>query len=204
MDNRQLKIFTLGSIQTNCYLIFNLSTKKAILIDAPEDIEEVVDFINENSLYLEGVFLTHGHIDHIKGLDNLNVPFYIHREDKDFLFNPQLNLSYFLGYKFNLNQEPYLLDEGDYKIESFSIHILHTPGHTPGSISILIENWLFSGDTLFFDSIGRTDIPYASYEQIVNSIKNKLVKLDSKTLVFPGHGSSTTIERESKCNPFLK
>ncbi|MFH1767642.1 MAG: MBL fold metallo-hydrolase [Candidatus Omnitrophota bacterium] len=199
----KIKTFSLGDLVVNCYLLFEESIKEAVIIDAPYGIESVLEYLNDKGLKLLAVFLTHGHIDHIYGLGNINVPFYIHRNDESFLHTPDLNLSSFLGKPFVLKGEPTLIEEGDFSLGSFSFKVLHTPGHTPGSLSFLINNWLFSGDALFLNSVGRTDFVYASHETLIASIKEKVTTLKPKTVVFPGHGDSTTVEYERLNNPFL-
>ncbi|HDN85974.1 MAG: MBL fold metallo-hydrolase [Candidatus Omnitrophota bacterium] len=205
MDGLKIEIFTLGDFSTNAYVVINPQTKNCLLIDAPEGIEEVGNFLKKSGYNLLFVVLTHGHIDHIMGLAKLDFPFYIHHEDKEFLANPELNLSSFLSSPFCLKKTPNLIKDNDnLLLDTYQFHLLHTPGHTPGSICVLVDNFLFSGDTLFFDSIGRVDFPYASYDLILASIKNKILPLGCKIKVFPGHGPSTTLERELKNNPFLK
>jgi len=204
MDRTILKSFSLGSFFTNCYLLFNEDTKDAIIIDAPEDILTVCSYIKDNNLKVHCVMLTHGHIDHIKGLNQIEFPFYIHREDRKFLVSPGLNLSsLLLEEPFKVGRLPLLLNEKILRLGSFEIEVIHTPGHTPGSVSFKLRDWLFCGDTLFFDSIGRVDLPYASYPVLISSIKEKIVSLKDQILVFPGHGPSTTIKREKEFNPFL-
>ena len=205
MDGLRIKSFTLGDFSTNAYLVINPQTKNCLLIDAPQGIEKVNSFLKKNGYNLLFVILTHGHIDHIMGLAKLKSPFYIHHEDREFLTNPELNLSSFLSSPFSLKKIPHLIKDNDkLLLDTYQFHLLHTPGHTPGSICVFVDNFLFSGDTLFFGSIGRVDFPYASYDLILTSIKNRILPLGYKVKVFPGHGPSTDVEREAKNNPFLK
>ncbi len=203
MDKERLVSFSLGPFSTNAYLLINNKLNEAVLIDAPFETERLVKFIKERHLNLKGVILTHGHIDHIAGLSMIGAPFYIHTEDKEFLNNPDLNLSSLLCSSICIDKEPIVLNEGKLFIDSFNIDVLHTPGHTPGSISLVVYDCLFSGDTLFFDSIGRTDIPLASHGRLLDSIKKKILPLDKRMRVYPGHGPPTTIKREKEHNPFL-
>ncbi len=204
MDREKLVSFSLGTFYTNAYLLINNELKEAVLIDAPGGIDKVLRFVDEKKLDLKGVIITHGHIDHIEGLVRIDLPFYIHERDREFLINPHLNLSSFFGKPFSIHKEPLVLKEDDVHIGSFCIKVLHTPGHTPGSVSFLVDGCLFSGDTLFYGSIGRTDIPLASHEVLVESIKRKILPRGNDIRVYPGHGPSTTIERESDLNPFLR
>ena len=203
MDAITLKNFVLGDLYTNSYLLFKQDTKKAFLIDAPHPTDEIKQFICDQGLDLKFCLLTHAHFDHISGLNSLDRPFYVHCYDTPFLKNPYLNGSSFFDSPFTIGKDPLLLEEIAITLESFYFEILHTPGHTPGSVSIKVGDWLFSGDTLFCDSIGRTDLPLASPEQLVSSVKTKIFPLADETVVYPGHGESTTVAKEKKHNPFL-
>lgn len=206
MANLSLKTFALGELYTNCYVVYDNEKKTALIIDAPSPSWEVVDFVSQEKLNVEFITLTHGHFDHINALNEMPFPFYVHKEDVQLIKNSNLNGSAFFNSSIKVDREPAsLLEEnkpivfGDLKLEIF-----HTPGHTPGSVCIKIDKWLFSGDTLFFGSIGRTDVPLGSYESIIKSIKTKLLVLPKDTVVYPGHGESSTIEEEIASNHFLK
>ena len=161
----------------------------------------VLEEENYNLLYL---VLTHGHADHIAGLEEIDCPFYIHPQDKGFLKDPLLNLSCLFS-PFTIDKEPRLIEENDRLfLDSYILEVLHTPGHTPGSISLKLDCFLFAGDTLFSGSVGRTDFPYASGELLLASIKEKIFPLGENTLIFPGHGESTSLKREIDNNPFFK
>lgn len=204
MDELTIKTFCLGDLFNNCYLIFNSKSKKAFMVDSPSPIYEVTDFIRSQDLNIEFVALTHAHFDHIRGLNSLSFPFYLHQDDRELLEDPQANGSAFFGSSIVAKQRPRLYKENEpLHFDKFSIEVIHTPGHTPGSVSLRLNNWLFSGDTLFLDSIGRTDIPLASGDQLIKSIKEKLLVLPAQTIVYPGHGGTTTIGREAELNPFL-
>jgi hydroxyacylglutathione hydrolase len=205
MKQLKLKIFELGSLSTNCYLIYSTITKKCFLIDAADGIEEVTRFIIEQKLKLEFVILTHGHFDHIGGLDSLKSPFYVHTHDAPLLTDAHFNGSAFFGPPIAARQAPILLsDAAEVAFEQSMLRILHTPGHTPGSISILFDTWLFSGDTIFLDSVGRTDIPMGSHKTLVKSIKEKIFTLPDDTVIYPGHGPATSVAGEKANNPYVK
>jgi hydroxyacylglutathione hydrolase len=199
-----LKTFTMGSMGNNCYLVYDDFSKKAFIVDAPASSDEVREFIKKEQLFLEFILLTHGHFDHIADIDKFHVPFYIHPGDEEFLKDPRINASLFCGEPIIVNREPRVFDgAGTIKFDEYSIEIITTPGHTPGGVCYRLDNWLFSGDTLFYNSIGRTDIPLACHKDIISSIAVKLMCLPDDLKVFPGHGHSTTIGREKSSNPFL-
>jgi len=204
MDELSIKTFCIGDLFNNCYLIFDNKSKKAFIVDSPAPADEIINFIQSQNLNIEFIVLTHAHFDHIGGLDSLSFPFYIHQDDLQLLKDPQVNGSAFFNSSIVVGKKPRLYKENEpLYFNSYPIEVIHTPGHTPGSVSLKLNDWLFSGDTLFFDSIGRTDIPLASQDRIIKSIKEKLLVLPSNTIVYPGHGEATTIAREAKLNPFL-
>ncbi len=199
-----IETFCLGDIFNNCYLIFDPQSKKGFLIDAPAPVDEILDFIKIRNLIISFIALTHAHFDHIVGLASLPFPFYVHQRDSESLSNAQLNGSALFGQPFAINKKPRLYEPGvPLYFGQYPIEIIHTPGHTPGGVSLKLNNWLFSGDTLFSGSVGRTDIPGASQELLIKSIKEKLLILPPATHVYPGHGDSTTIGKEAASNPFL-
>jgi glyoxylase-like metal-dependent hydrolase (beta-lactamase superfamily II) len=205
MDGLDLKVFVLGDLFTNCYLIFNKENKKGFLIDAPGNTEKVRNFIEKNELNILFLILTHGHFDHIEDVDKFSQPFYIHKEDIPFLKNADINGSMFFSSPITVGRDPIVLREGvALDFGGFPVEVIHTPGHTPGSVSLKLDKWLFSGDTLFFNSVGRTDVPLASQASLIKSIKEKIFVLSPDTVIYPGHGPSTTVEREAEFNPFLK
>lgn len=200
-----VKKFELGSFKSNSYLIASLKSKEAAVIDPALPVEEIKETILKEKFKLKCIINTHGHIDHIQGNGSFDAPLYIHKEDAPFLNNAVLNLSSFvLGNSVKSPNPSRLLEEGDIiKIGDICLKVIHTPGHTPGGICLYAGYILFSGDTLFFDSLGRCDFPYGSESSLIKSIKEKLMKLPDETLVYPGHGPKTTIGREKKFNPFL-
>jgi glyoxylase-like metal-dependent hydrolase (beta-lactamase superfamily II) len=208
--NLSLKIFPTGDLGTNAYLIFNEQSKDCFLIDCPAPINEYRDFILKNNFNLRFIIITHGHYDHTDGLseflESFPVSFYIQKNDLSMLVNPLKNGSLVLGHlPVSIKQTPTFCKDDD--IITFGeekIKVIETPGHTLGSISLLLGNWLFSGDTLFYHSVGRTDLPFSSLEYLQDSIKNKLFTLDSQIRVFPGHGNPTSIGEEKENNPFIE
>lgn len=173
MEKLVLKIFVTGSIENNCYLVYDQASHKAFLIDAPHDNKgDIRDFIEKNKLSLEFLILTHAHFDHIDGIKDFKTKVYIHAKDEKMLNDPMLNGSLMFASRISITKGYDLLEDG--QILDFcgqKIQIIHTPGHTPGSICVKLNNWLFSGDTLFFNSIGRTDVPLGSHTALINSLK---------------------------------
>jgi len=209
MSYLKFKRLPLGIYQANCYIIWDEQSKKAAVIDPGGDFEELNKFIENNKLFVQYILLTHGHGDHIGAVadarENYKAEVMIHMDDYDMLKNTNKNYSSQMGYnKIEIEADKKIVDGDIINIGAISMEIIHTPGHTRGSICIKCDNVVFSGDTLFAGSIGRTDLGGGSFEDIIGSIKNKLLTLPDNTEVYPGHGPSTTIEIEKKHNPFLK
>ncbi len=203
MDGLIIRPFVLGQLATNSYLIYSSDDKKGFIIDIPDDTDEIKNFIAKNNIQIEFVLLTHGHYDHIGGVDDLNYSCYIHREDSSFLRDPIFNGSGLFGEPFSISKKPMILEDGNVlDFNSKKLEIIHTPGHTPGSISIKMDNHLFTGDALFADGVGRTDFPYGSHETLVKAIKSRILTLSPDIVVYPGHGPTTTVGQELN-NPFL-
>jgi glyoxylase-like metal-dependent hydrolase (beta-lactamase superfamily II) len=198
-----------GNLGTNCYVVYCEATGKAAVIDPGGDPQAILAVIAEHKLTVEWIINTHGHADHV--LANLSLkeatgaPLLIHQADAEMLNSAQKNLSSFIGGGATCGPADRLLHEGDMiPVGQFDLKVIHTPGHTPGGICLLAGDVLFSGDTLFAESIGRTDFPGGSYSQLINSIKEKLMVLDDKVAVRPGHGPETTIGWERKMNSFIQ
>lgn len=205
MDELALRIFVLGDIFTNCYLVYEKQAKQGFLVDLSYPCTSIIDFIRREKINIDFVLLTHGHFDHIGGIAQVDYPFYIHENDAKFLIDPNLNASVYVGQSLIIKRSPIILKtDGKLKFGDRNIEFINVPGHTPGSCCFHLDKWLFAGDTIFFDSVGRTDIPLASHETLVGAIKGKILTLSEDTIVYPGHGKDTTVNREKKYNPFLK
>lgn len=197
-----------GQIETNCYFVYDAKTKESIIIDPGLDYKVVIDKIEK--LQLKPILLinTHGHFDHITADDIIrekyNIPLAIHKKDLPMLLDSHKNSSFILGMDVIIKEAEILFDKEETKqCKICNYSIINTPGHSQGSVCILIDNFLFSGDTLFYGSIGRTDLPGGNQEDIEESLK-KLKKLNDNILVYPGHGPQTTIKQEKLINPYLK
>ncbi len=210
----KLKIlkFPLGPLAVNSYLLI-FPSKKSVIIDPGAEGIVIVDYVRSKKLNPIYLLNTHGHPDHTgnnwiikEAFPEIKIG--MHKEDLPFLeiekidiFNlrPLLNIRYIPKLDF------FLEEKNPLKIDGYKIEIIHTPGHTPGSVSFLVNNKvLFSGDTIFCEGIGRTDLPGGNYEEIINSIKNKILTLPDDIHIFPGHGEDTTVFYEKNNNPFLR
>ena len=210
MGKIELDFRVLGDVGTNCYLLCNQEAKECILIDAPDLPDEIDEMIAASGCKLCAVLLTHGHYDHILAADEVrkrhNVQVYVSEDEKELLHSPQMNLSQGYGRSTVLDADVYHKDGAHLSLAGLDIEVFHTPGHTAGGSCYYIAEAgiLFSGDTLFSASVGRTDFPTGSMSAIVRSIKEKLLILPEDTKVFPGHGESTSVAYEKKYNPFLQ
>ncbi len=203
----------LGAYETNCYILReNDSAKDCLIIDAGLNARKLLEFLDQQSLNPVVVILTHGHVDHITGVADLSEKYpdmkiYIHKADAGMLTGAQSNLSEMTGAHFTTKQADILLEQ-DSIIDQANVKlkVLHTPGHTPGGICLYAEDEriIFVGDTLFADSVGRTDLPGGSTSQLIKGIKEKILTLPDKTIVYTGHGPETTIAQEKETNPFLQ
>lgn len=205
-----MKVITMevGGLGTNCYILYCETTKEAAIIDPGSDGDRILRQITKHNLKPVCIINTHGHGDHI-GANNAvkkatAVPVYIHRDDAAMLTSAAKNLSTWLGPGFTCDAADKLLEDGDIvQVGTISMQVIHTPGHTPGGICLKAGDIVISGDTLFAESIGRSDFPGGSHSQLIASIKDRLMTLPDDVTVYPGHGPETTIGWERKTNPFL-
>ncbi|GAE28436.1 hydroxyacylglutathione hydrolase [Halalkalibacter wakoensis JCM 9140] len=201
----------LGPLQTNAYILQNES-KDAIVIDPGGDGQALLNWLKSEKLKPLAILLTHAHFDHIGAVDDVrteyNCPVYIHKQEQDWLQDPAKNgSSRFLGTNgIRINEADQIInEEKTIKIGTFEFTVFETPGHSPGSVSYYVESEqiVFSGDALFAQSIGRTDLPGGNHQQLLDSIHKKLLELPEETIVACGHGPTTTIGSEMDSNPFL-
>lgn len=205
----KIERFSIGILGTNCYLVTNEETRRGILVDPSDFPMYLKSHIEKNQIQLEGILLTHGHFDHIMGIDAClafqEMPVYIHEGDEEMILDEKKNLSgkYTAGYTFSGAKK---IREGEIlSLIGYEFLPIHTPGHTKGSCCYYVEKEgaLFSGDTLFQRSIGRTDLPGGSGDELRSSIHNKLFTLPEAVRVYPGHQGETEIGYEKEYNPYV-
>jgi hydroxyacylglutathione hydrolase len=205
------EILPVGMLQCNCSIFGDEATRQAIVIDPGDEIDNILAVLARHNLTVKAIVITHAHIDHIGGAAKLRAatgaPVYMNAKDQELYDGLDMQASW-LGMEppARTDIDSPARDGDSLTLGDTAFHILHTPGHTQGSISLWIpsENKLIAGDTLFRDSIGRTDLPGGDSRQILRSIHAKLLVLPEAAVVIPGHGSSTTIGREKARNPFLQ
>ncbi|HIE14312.1 TPA: MBL fold metallo-hydrolase [Candidatus Bathyarchaeota archaeon] len=206
-----IKTFVAGPLETNCYLIFFKKHGEALILDPAVKIQEfdrIIRFIISLDLKVKYIINTHGHFDHIMGnrivKDGTGAKILIHRDDSDMLTNPEKNLSKMIGLTVTSPKADMLLEDDEIiRVDQEKIRVIHTPGHTRGSISIFTKGSIFTGDTLFAGSVGRTDLPGASLRNLAFSLR-KLMNLPKNTRIYPGHGPSSSIASEKKSNFYIK
>lgn len=204
-----IKYYPLNQIGTNCYFVYD--EEKAIIIDPSGEHEIIFEEIENLNVKVVAIFLTHAHWDHIIALEEVvkkyDVDVYIGKEEADWLNNPQKNLSFRAPQEIgslSFDIEPKILDEGMHTVDGITFNVLKTPGHSPGSLSYIFNNYVVSGDALFNGGIGRTDLPGSNHSDLMTSISEKLFTLEDNIVVYPGHGEPTTIGDEKKYNPFFQ
>lgn len=203
-----IKRFIAGRLENNIYLVADEKSSEAVLIDATQDLPEIQKAVKDLGVRVKYILLTHGHFDHILGLNSLkkslNAPAVICKDD--LVISDNINeFTRLFGLPDSVppKYDMYIKDGDEILLGSYKIKVIHTPGHTEGGVCYLVDGKLFSGDTLFRGSVGRTDLFGGNFGKLSDSIKNKLFKLDDKTEVFPGHGDMTTIGFEKKYNEII-
>ena len=204
-----IKTILTDPIQTNCYVVMCEETKEIVVIDPGLDNGAVSRHIKSLGGHLKYILLTHGHFDHCCGLQNLvdeyPVPVMMHCDDVPYVADSKTH-AFMYGLKIpNVPLPNCFLTENDViEVGDIKLKTIHTPGHTPGCVCFYTPGHLFSGDTLFKGSVGRTDLPGGNFDNIINNIQTKLFVMPDDTLVYPGHGPETTIGEEKKSNPYAK
>ena len=209
MLNIKVEGYCVGPVQTNCYFAINKTSNELLIVDPGASADSLEKKVKESGCKPAAILLTHGHSDHAGAAEELaellDVKIYAHEAEKDTLEDPRYNLSGMMGRGERYHADIFVKDGQELELAGFMIRVLHTPGHTPGGCCYYIpsEAVLFSGDTLFCQSVGRTDFPGGSMGQLVKSIRSKLLDMPDHTKVYPGHNEETTIGQEKQWNPFL-
>lgn len=206
----EIKRLVLGLVRTNCYIVYSEETKKAVIIDPAADSRRIMEEISGLGIVPEAILLTHGHFDHMLAAESLKngyqIPICVHKADAELVKHPDLNCSQqFLHMSYSISADEELEDGQNLRFLDGAFNVLSTPGHTEGSCCYYAkeDNILFSGDTLFQESVGRTDLPTGSAAKLVKSIRERLFVLPEDTLVLSGHGDQTTIGEEKQYNPYV-
>lgn len=209
MSELKVDFKIVGPVQTNCYFVMNMERKECIIVDPGEEAEKINDYMTKKGIKPVAILLTHGHFDHIGAVEELksryNIEVYADKEEENTLKDPCVNLSVQLGDVISITADHFVSDGQIIELMDEKIRCIHTPGHTEGGMCFYFEEEaiLFSGDTLFQESVGRTDFVGGSMSKIVNSLKEKILVLPDNVKVYPGHGMMTSIEHEKMYNPFV-
>jgi glyoxylase-like metal-dependent hydrolase (beta-lactamase superfamily II) len=203
-----VKTFTVGLMEANCYILYNLDKREGLIIDPGAEASRLIKFIKQEKISIRYIINTHGHPDHIGAnrevKEQTKAPILIHQYDAPMLAKSQSVLPFLFPLQHSSPPADTFIKDGDLiECADMRLKVLHTPGHTPGGISLLTNESIFTGDTLFSGSIGRFDLPGGSQQILLNSIK-KILSLDENLIIYPGHGPSTTVGQELHSNPFIR
>lgn len=207
-DKMHITVLTVGPVQTNCYIASAEESKSCVVIDPGEEPDKIADYMDREGMQCLGILITHGHFDHITGVKGLvkrtGAPVYAYEGEKELMENPALNGSRLVGYELSVKPDVLLKDGQNLEIGGLAFEVIHTPGHTVGGCCFYEKSSavLFSGDTIFMESIGRTDFPTGSSKQLLASVREKVLVLPEDVRIYPGHGEETTVENEKKYNPY--
>jgi glyoxylase-like metal-dependent hydrolase (beta-lactamase superfamily II) len=204
------EVFPVGMLQCNCSIFGDEQTREAIVIDPGADVSKIVEILERHALKVKAIVITHAHFDHIGGAEKLRAltgaPVWMNGSDEMIAKSLPLQCALFGVPQAKNPGIDFKAKEGDVlTVGNAAFQVLHTPGHTPGSVGLYVpsEGMLVAGDTLFFESIGRTDLPGGSGKKIIQSIHEKIFTLPEETIVLPGHGRNTTVAHEKRFNPFV-
>lgn len=204
----EITVLTVGPVYTNCYIANQEGNSACIVVDPGDEAEKIASYIKKKGLTCEGILLTHGHFDHITGVSGLvsavGGKVYACEKERELLGDPQLNASAMAGYEVALEPEFLLRDGQVLEIAGLKFRVIHTPGHTKGGCCYYAEEdkVLFSGDTIFMESIGRTDFPTGNGRELLESVRNKVLTLPDDVRIYPGHGPETSVAYEAANNPY--
>ena len=197
-----------GPIQTNCYFLYREDTKECLIIDPGYEADKIEAYVQKKQLHVAGILLTHGHFDHITAADEVRKKFqtkiYASGKEKELMADPRMNVSVVMGESVSLKADVWLEDGQELEMLGETMRCILTPGHTGGGMCFYFPKacMLFSGDTLFQESVGRTDFPTGSSRELIRSVREKLLVLPEAVRVYPGHGLMTTIRDEQMFNPY--
>ena len=207
-DALRVCVMEVGPLVVNAYIVATTSSKKAVIVDPGDDGDAILREVRDRGLSVEKILLTHGHFDHVGAVrllrEKTGAPVHIHAEDASRMATARRQ-----GLMFGLSVDDppppdVIVGEGDrIGFEGHEFRVVHTPGHTPGCVSYLCGRMAFVGDLIFAGSIGRTDLPGGSHERLLESVREKIFVLPDDTVIFPGHGPSTTVGEEKRSNPFF-
>ncbi|MEE0418461.1 MAG: MBL fold metallo-hydrolase [Lachnospiraceae bacterium] len=209
MDRMQIERRVLGMVRTNCYLVVNRETMEAVIIDPADSAGVLIADLDALGARPAGILLTHGHFDHIGAArelsDRYQIPICAGREEADIMEDAGMNLSIQFGNPISVKADRLLEDGETLSMAGFDFRVLFTPGHTKGGVCYYVaeEQALFSGDTLFCESVGRSDFPTGSMSVLVHSVQGLLQELPEETAVYPGHEGETSIAHEKRNNPYI-
>jgi glyoxylase-like metal-dependent hydrolase (beta-lactamase superfamily II) len=209
MSKIKINHYVVGPVQTNCYFVINDETKEALIIDPGANAAQLAERAKSEGINPVAILLTHGHFDHATGAGELakefGIKIYAYEGERDTLSSAEKNASWMVGESLVFYADEFLSDEQEIDLAGIHIRVLFTPGHTEGGCCYYLpyEEVLFSGDTLFCTSVGRSDLPGGSTSALIRSVKEKLMVLPERTTVYPGHGEVTTIENERMYNPYI-
>jgi len=208
VEGINIELLTVGPLETNCYIVNCEKTQEAVVIDPGAESQNILKTVQENQLELRFIINTHGHVDHVSGnaavKKAMGVPILIHKDDASMLQAENNPLAVFLPESEPSPPADRLLKDGDViRFGKVTLRVIHTPGHTLGGVCLHRGKILFTGDTLFARGVGRTDLKGGSSEDLADSIKRKILVFSDDTIIFPGHGPSSTIGQERRYNPFL-
>lgn len=204
----KVTVLTVGPVYTNCYIVNKKDSNGCVVIDPGEEAEKIASYVRKNQLICEGILLTHGHFDHITAVNELHSlvggRVYAYEGEKDLMADPVKNSSDLLGYEVTVQADEWLRDGQLLEVADMIFRVMHTPGHTRGSCCYYAEKEkiLFSGDTIFMESVGRTDLPTGNDRELLDSIRNKVLVLPDDVVIYPGHGPKTRVDYEIANNPY--
>jgi len=198
-----------GAFQMNCYLVADEETRDGVLIDPGDETERLLELVQREGVTIRALLLTHGHVDHVMRAQEvkeaLGVPLYAHPNDMELIQAAPQQAAFF-----GLEPGPVAVVDGelkegvDFRAGSLTFKVLHTPGHSPGGVVLVCGNTAFVGDTIFAGSVGRTDLPGGDARQLAQSIRSRIYRLPEETILYPGHGPTTTVGEEKSSNPFVR